>query len=524
MPTLLYGPDAFTVGADTNLDTYDANWVKQGAPAGDTFSVRASTDDVRSLGTTSAYYRRTLNIPLDVSIHADVYQDGQGGIGFEVRTTATPFNGYLFEYNTDNADLVLYRVTAGETYTLVASGGVLIVPATYIDAFLKVTGTNPVHLEAGDNTNGTAITYDDSNAARYQAAGGVALSEGAGALALANAFDNVSVWDEAAVPTTDPGYAGALDQDTIDDVTLNDANVTGHAPLPADVGSFVLTGQAIAARVARRITAATGSFGLTGQAVTLRVARKAAASTGLFSLAGQVIALRADRKLTAATGTFTLTGPAVTLQRSKMFAADVGTFTLTGPDVVLRYSGAGALITAATGTFTLTGQAARLARAARLIASSAVYALTSPPIVLRHGARIVATSGAFTLTGISVTLRIARRISMGGATFTLTGVPVVIRSARFLTAATGIFVLVGGDVVANFKKAYTGTASIGPRFAGTASAAARFDAQRDIFAAHSGAATAGERFGGAPMVAPRAAGAVDFGQRFQGTGNLIPSK
>jgi hypothetical protein len=90
----------------------------------------------------------------------------------------------------------------------------------------------------------------------------------------------------AAGPTTDPPYAGALDQDTLNDVDLNDQNVTGHAPLPADVGSFVLTGQAVAARADRRISAATGSFGLAGQAVSLRIARRVTTSVGLFSVAG----------------------------------------------------------------------------------------------------------------------------------------------------------------------------------------------------------------------------------------------
>jgi hypothetical protein len=209
MATKVYGPDAFTVGADVNLEVYDAaNWAANAVSVGGTQKVMAATDDVRVTPVSTASITRYIGITLvaqrivgDIKLLSSVNAPFPG---LRNRSATTEQDGYLAEWDNSAVQqkINLYRVTGGASpvFTLIASGGLVDGSAAnnYLGGYLKATGTNPVALEAGDNTNGVAITTSDSNAARYQSGqpGLSIYNDGA----LACGIDNVEVWDESAAP------------------------------------------------------------------------------------------------------------------------------------------------------------------------------------------------------------------------------------------------------------------------------------------------------------------------------------
>ncbi|MFD0738242.1 hypothetical protein ACFQZQ_02925 [Lysobacter koreensis] len=91
--------------------------------------------------------------------------------------------------------------------------------------------------------------------------------------------------------------------------------------LPADSGSYALTGSAASLLHGRSQAADSGSYTLTGTDASLRVDRVLAAASGSYALAGS------DATLVYATsGSYTLT-------------AEPGSYVLTGSDALLMYSG-----------------------------------------------------------------------------------------------------------------------------------------------------------------------------------------
>lgn len=133
--------------------------------------------------------------------------------------------------------------------------------------------------------------------------------------------------------------------------------------LPADSGTFALTGTDATLARSRILTADAASFALTGTAATLAKGRVVAADSGAFAL----------------------TGTAATLTRGRVLAADSGTFALTGTAAVLEYTPVGGP------TYTLT-------------ADPADFALTGTAAVLAHGHVLSADSNSIVLTGTDVTL------------------------------------------------------------------------------------------------------------------------
>lgn len=155
------------------------------------------------------------------------------------------------------------------------------------------------------------------------------------------------------------------------------AGTPGAYTLTAAQGSYSLTGQALALRVARTIAAAQGSYSLTGQSAGLVPARKVVAAFGSYSLTGQAAGLTATRNVAAAQGTYTLTGQAAGLLKGQTLAADQG-------------------------AYTLTGQAAGLIATRSLLAGAGSYALTGQDVTLLYGSSaksIAAEQGFYTLTG-----------------------------------------------------------------------------------------------------------------------------
>lgn len=225
MPVKVYGADAFTVGADTNISTYDANWVQDSWVGSGVMQARASTDDVRVNSASPAIARWTGAILIGQSIIAKlIVTTGNIFPGLMVRaqknanagrTDDLARAGYLAEWDSTLNDVVLYRVLAADstnpTFTVVAQGGAVATSATYTNCKIKATGTNPVQLAVGDDTNGAGfLTFSDSNALRWQ--------DGDAGLSIQNdtflacAIDDVEVWDEDAIVATGNPWRLAIQQ------------------------------------------------------------------------------------------------------------------------------------------------------------------------------------------------------------------------------------------------------------------------------------------------------------------------
>jgi hypothetical protein len=221
MPVKVYGPDAFTVGADVNLNTYDANWERV-LPADASWAgvvqAKAATDDLRATNASAASYRWNGQTLVGQKILGKLLAGAGDYPGFHARLTPTPGGGanrvlgYLAEWQATENLIQIYRITEPGgvlTYATIASAGVVGNGSTYTGAYLRATGTNPVHLEYGDNTQGP-FTFDDSNAARaVSGQPGVSFSD---ALPISIWIDDVEVWDEDAIAPVGNPWRLAIQQ------------------------------------------------------------------------------------------------------------------------------------------------------------------------------------------------------------------------------------------------------------------------------------------------------------------------
>lgn len=182
----------------------------------------------------------------------------------------------------------------------------------------------------------------------------------------------------------------------------------GAYTLTAAQGSYSLTGQALALRVARTITAGQGTYSLTGQAAGLIPGRKVAAGQGTYALTGQAAGLTVTRTLFAGQGTYALTGQAAGLRRGLVLAASQGSYGLTGFAANLV---AARTVAAAQGSYSLSGQNVTLtytpaAGSATLVADFGTYALTGQDVGLRAARILAGDFGAYTLTGQDAALSV----------------------------------------------------------------------------------------------------------------------
>ena len=212
MARLVYGPELFTVGSDTELHAYDPNWVSAGAAFGiNTLSVRASTDNVQmpTAGEGTGY--RWMGVTLvDQRVIATLVTSATCIPGIIVRCDGSE-NCYFAEWNVPDGHITLYRVLAG-TPTNIATGGT-VTAATYANCFVKVTGVGAtVTITVGDDTNGTVITFGDTDGNRRTAGQpGLIGYDDAG---LSGSYDDVSIYDELSTASPPiqqaPGSVGNL--------------------------------------------------------------------------------------------------------------------------------------------------------------------------------------------------------------------------------------------------------------------------------------------------------------------------
>jgi lipopolysaccharide export system protein LptA len=129
--------------------------------------------------------------------------------------------------------------------------------------------------------------------------------------------------------------------------------------LPADKGTYTLTGNVLDLRTAFKIAATVAAFTLTGGDATFQLGKSIIAEKGTYTLTGNNANTTASKRIAADKGTFVLTGIDANFQLVKSIQADSGTYLLTGNDAIIQKEGQ-ATLTAERGTFILTGLDANL--------------------------------------------------------------------------------------------------------------------------------------------------------------------
>lgn len=227
----LYGPDGFAVGADTLLESHDANWVQLDLGTGD-LEVMNATDDVRidaSGGFEIARWTGAVIVDQDIRGTIKIGANAAQAPGWWVRTDAAG-NGYSLEYQRaigGSNQLVLYRVTDDNaTYTEIDTGGAVAASTNYSTAYLRAVGSGAtVTVTAGDATNGDVISVEDTDADRH-VSGAPGLSvfnenslrcaiddvtiESLDAVGGAQEGDASDIAEASDTPTSSKGTAGAL--------------------------------------------------------------------------------------------------------------------------------------------------------------------------------------------------------------------------------------------------------------------------------------------------------------------------
>lgn len=199
MSVKVYGTDAFTVGADTFLSAYNANWVNDSVGAAE-LKVFTATNDVRKTNTGSnsiATYSGTLST--EHRIKCDIFSGNTGAFpALWVRKQVSPNkqSGYLVQWDSGGT-IILYRVAPDATFTVVQTNGTVAVATLYTGAYAQASGIGAtVTITYGDATNGN-FTFNDGNAARWITGKvGFEVFDSTGPIPDSS-FDNMEIWDDS---------------------------------------------------------------------------------------------------------------------------------------------------------------------------------------------------------------------------------------------------------------------------------------------------------------------------------------
>jgi len=172
--------------------------------------------------------------------------------------------------------------------------------------------------------------------------------------------------------------------------------------LPAEQGSYSLSGQDAGSALSRAITAERGTYSLTGQDADLfldSIDTALVAEHGVYNILGSDG--YADYEVNAEFDTYNLSGQAANTRRDYRMPAATGVHLLVGYDPNLLYSGSGPkVIVAEHGTYSVAGQANSLRRAAKLVSERGLYSI--------NGFAVVGGASEDTGTGSGGVLKVRR--------------------------------------------------------------------------------------------------------------------
>jgi len=194
MPATVYGPEAFTVGADIVLPSYDSNWALTNPQTNEIYA-NAARDRLEmegGAGGGNPCARWNGTVAANHRIVSDLTTGAANNSwpGHVVRCSST-FNGYLAEWDSFAGDIILYEVSSnGTVFDVLSQGGTVNQNTAYNGTYLEADGSS---LEAGDDTNGAAtVTATDAT----YSTGQPGLSLAGGAEVAANmSHDNVEIID-----------------------------------------------------------------------------------------------------------------------------------------------------------------------------------------------------------------------------------------------------------------------------------------------------------------------------------------
>ena len=177
-------------------------------------------------------------------------------------------------------------------------------------------------------------------------------------------------------------------------------SATTNYTLPADSGSFALTGTTANLEYHRLLAATQGSFAVTGTAATLRRDYALPAASASFALSGTDAELRLDRVLQAGSASSQIAGTDASLEYNRVLPAESASFQIVGTDATFIHD--------APGSYTLS-------------AESASYGISAQPAALKYNRCLSADTASFAFTGSAASLRYARAVIAEAAVFALIG-------------------------------------------------------------------------------------------------------
>lgn len=215
--------------------------------------------------------------------------------------------------------------------------------------------------------------------------------------------------------------------------------------LAVSTGFYSYTGEAITLKAARALSAATGFYVVTGEAVTARAGRKLAANAGFYLVTGEAMAPAATRKLSVSAGFYVYTGEAVTPKFARGMKAATGFYSILGQAVVITASGS-FVMAADTGFYAVTGQAIKATAVRKMSVASGFYTYTGEAAGLAAGRKISVQAGFYVYTGESVGVKKGYMLAPVTGAYAVTGEPIAIRWTHVLKAATGFYGYTGQAV------------------------------------------------------------------------------
>lgn len=190
--TLIYGPDAFTGGAGGTLVAYDADWeVVAGVGLRITAGGAVGTNETAPSFEMNRWTGQTIvgqKIEGDIDVGADADSDSW----LAARSDAAG-DAYYALWDLTDGEIILTRETTGGGSVELARGGTVAASTVYTDAYIKVTGTNPVRIRVGDDSNGEVIDITDSHADRIQS--GAPAMAALNDVAFDTTIDNVAIYE-----------------------------------------------------------------------------------------------------------------------------------------------------------------------------------------------------------------------------------------------------------------------------------------------------------------------------------------
>lgn len=233
-------------------------------------------------------------------------------------------------------------------------------------------------------------------------------------------------------------------------ITGQDSNLLHNKLIVAGDGAFAITGESANLLKGYKLTAQEGTFLITGEDATLThvVSLGLTADPGSFVITGYDTGLIKHHKLSLDAGSLVITGQEVSFGRNYRLMTDQGPFLITGHDVLFIKN---SLLNAESGSFAITGQNAALQYNKHLVAGSGAFAITGYDADLRLDIPLLldAESGSFVLTGQEVNLILKRRIVPEAGVFTITGYDATLShvEVKKLTAQAGAFRITGYSAV-----------------------------------------------------------------------------